>query len=316
MIWSDIINGKTVKNELFLLKINIRNLIMLWRIPRIPYAASIILIYVSYIFTPTLLLSFFTEYTAQFVSFIGYTNILVSLTQFCVLLIRRLVDAKMVWPLGIVLSASIYTLYINYINYIPPILELFYTGDSITTRMMIDINVLTLSLLGVALLPSSNMNDSDKFMNGIERVGEKYIRIKFGGFEDFFRTFSLYKVLPIIKSIVSVELFDWRGRVRRGELLYYYISYQIIVIIFSVLVNTLSYILMDIYLYKVFLDVGVYIFYIWLFVYFLKVIVERLHDSYSSGFWALGLLIPFINVYVIYLLLVKGSWQYVESPHD
>lgn len=54
-------------------------------------------------------------------------------------------------------------------------------------------------------------------------------------------------------------------------------------------------------------------FLIWCFLYVLKVLIQRLHDSYSSAFWIFGLFIPYVNVYVIYLLLVKGSWQYIES---
>jgi len=52
---------------------------------------------------------------------------------------------------------------------------------------------------------------------------------------------------------------------------------------------------------------------IWCFIYVLRVLIQRLHDSYSSAFWVFGLFIPYVNVYVIYLLLVKGSWQYIES---
>ena len=39
----------------------------------------------------------------------------------------------------------------------------------------------------------------------------------------------------------------------------------------------------------------------------------RLHDSGSSTLWLLGLLMPFINMYIVYLLLGKGSWQFVRK---
>ena len=55
------------------------------------------------------------------------------------------------------------------------------------------------------------------------------------------------------------------------------------------------------------------IFLIWCFIYVLRVLIQRLHDSYCSAFWVFGLLLPYVNVYVIYLLLVKGSWQNIES---
>ena len=55
------------------------------------------------------------------------------------------------------------------------------------------------------------------------------------------------------------------------------------------------------------------IFLIWCFVYLLKVLIQRLHDSYSSAFWLFGVFIPYVNVYVLYLILFKGSWRYIDA---
>lgn len=79
------------------------------------------------------------------------------------------------------------------------------------------------------------------------------------------------------------------------------------------LIYSLGSILPTIILKSIFLVFMVAIFLIWCFLYVLKVLIQRLHDSYSSAFWVFGLFIPYVNVYVIYLLLVKGSWQYIES---
>ena len=79
------------------------------------------------------------------------------------------------------------------------------------------------------------------------------------------------------------------------------------------LIYSLESILPTIILKSIFLVFMVAIFLIWCFIYLLKVLILRLHDSYSSAFWVFGLFIPYVNVYVIYLLLVKGSWQYIES---
>lgn len=79
------------------------------------------------------------------------------------------------------------------------------------------------------------------------------------------------------------------------------------------LIYSLGSILPTIILKSIFLVFMVAIFLIWCFIYVLRVLIQRLHDSYSSAFWIFGLFIPYVNVYVIYLLLVKGSWQYIES---
>ena len=41
------------------------------------------------------------------------------------------------------------------------------------------------------------------------------------------------------------------------------------------------------------------------------VIIGRLHDCMLSGLWVIGLFIPYINIYVLYHLMAKGSW-YME----
>lgn len=79
------------------------------------------------------------------------------------------------------------------------------------------------------------------------------------------------------------------------------------------LIYSLGSILPTIILKSIFLVFMVAIFLIWCFIYVLRVLIQRFHDSYSSAFWVFGLFIPYVNVYVIYLLLVKGSWQYIES---
>lgn len=79
------------------------------------------------------------------------------------------------------------------------------------------------------------------------------------------------------------------------------------------LIYSLGSILPTIILKSIFLVFIVAIFLIWCFIYVLRVLIQRLHDSYSSAFWVFGLFISYVNIYVIYLLLVKGSWQYIES---
>ena len=85
------------------------------------------------------------------------------------------------------------------------------------------------------------------------------------------------------------------------------------VLLLVILIYSIGSVLPTILLKSIFLVFMVAIFLIWCFIYVLRVLIQRLHDSYSSAFWIFGLFIPYVNVYVIYLLLVKGSWQYIES---
>ena len=309
----DIINRKVIKDELFLLKTNIKSLILSWRITRTPYLLSIILVYFSYIAMPGLTFNSLPEYEESVVSLIGYANLGISLLIFSVLAIRRILDVDRKWISGFVIVAGVYTLYTNYLNYSPPILAVSYTEDSLITNMSVNLNIWVIGLLILSLFPSNECDNDYGLSNCIEKVGSSFIRIDFGGFEQFLDEFSLYKIVPILKKILSLELFNWKGRISRGELIYYYILYQAMVLLLVILIYSIGTILPTILLKNIFLYSILTIFLIWCFLYVLKVLIQRLHDSYSSAFWIFGLFIPYVNVYVIYLLLVKGSWQYIES---
>ncbi len=313
MILKDIISRKVINNELLLLKTNIKSLILSWRITRTPYLLSIILVYFSYIAMPGLTFNSLPEYEESVVSLIGYANLGISLLIFSVLAIRRILDVDQKWISGFVIVAGIYTLYTNYLNYSPPILAVSYTEDSLITNMSVNLNIWVIGLLILSLFPSNECDNDYGLSNCIEKVGSSFIRIDFGGFEQFLDEFSLYKIVPILKKILSLELFNWKGRISRGELIYYYMVYQIMVLLLVMLIYSIGTILPTILLKNIFLYSILTIFLIWCFLYVLKVLIQRLHDSYSSALWIFGLFIPYINVYVIYLLLVKGSWQYMGS---
>ena len=309
----DIINRKVIKDELFLLKTNVKSLMLSWRITRTPYLISIILVYFSYIAMPGLTFNSLPEYEESIVSLIGYANLGISLLIFSVLAIRRILDVDRKWISGFVIVAGVYTLYTNYLNYSPPILAVSYTEDSLITNMSVNLNIWVIGLLILSLFPSNECDNDYGLSNCIEKVGSSFIRIDFGGFEQFLDEFSLYKIVPILKKILSLELFNWKGRISRGELIYYYLLYQAMVLLLVILIYSIGTILPTILLKNIFLYSILTIFLIWCFLYVLKVLIQRLHDSYSSAFWIFGLFIPYVNVYVIYLLLVKGSWQYIES---
>ena len=313
MILKDIISEKAIKNELFLLITNVKSLMLSWRITRTPYLLSIILVYFSYIAMPGLIFNSLPEYEESVVPLIGYANLGISLVIFSLLAIRRVLDVNQKWISGFVIVAGIYTLYTNYLNYLPPILEVTYTEDSLITNMSVNLNILVVGLLILSLFPSDEYNNDYGLSNCIEKVGSSFIRIDYGGFEQFLDEFSLYKILPILKKILSLELFNWKGRISRGELIYYYIVYQFMVLLLVILIYSIGTILPTIFLKNIFLSSIVAIFVIWCFIYLLKVLIQRLHDSYSSAFWLFGVFIPYVNVYVLYLILFKGSWQYIDA---
>ncbi|WP_369396290.1 hypothetical protein [Veillonella rogosae] len=67
-------------------------------------------------------------------------------------------------------------------------------------------------------------------------------------------------------------------------MIYYYIVYQFMVLLLVILIYSIGTILPTILLKNIFLSSIVAIFLIWCFIYLLKVLIQRLHDSYSSAF--------------------------------
>ena len=253
MILKDIISRKTINDELFLLKTNVKSLILSWRITRTPYLLSIILVYFSYIAMPGLTFNSLPEYEESVVSLIGYANLGISLLIFSVLAIRRILDVDRKWISGFVIVAGVYTLYTNYLNYSPPILAVSYTEDSLITNMSVNLNIWVIGLLILSLFPSNECDNDYGLSNCIEKVGSSFIRIDFGGFEQFLDEFSLYKIVPILKKILSLELFNWKGRISRGELIYYYMLYQAMVLLLVILIYSIGTILPTILLKNIFL---------------------------------------------------------------
>ena len=67
----------------------------------------------------------------------------------------------------------------------------------LATAMSVDLNIWVVGLLILSLFPSNECDNDYGLSNCIEKVGSNFIRIDFGGFEQFLDEFSLYKIVPI-----------------------------------------------------------------------------------------------------------------------
>ena len=52
-----------------------------------------------------------------------------------------------------------------------------------------------------------------------------------------------------------------------------------------------------------------YILYVYTLFSVFTLLIRRLHDSLYSAFWILLLVVPFANVFILYRLFIKGSWD-------
>ena len=180
----------------------------------------------------------------------------------------------------------------NPINFTNSIFRVTRDLNYISIKSQINLWVPFLIFLLLGIFPSENKKSKYGLPNGIIKTNWGYINYPFlDNWNKFWSEFSLYKVGPIISESLSIRVFNISKRISRGELIYYYISYQIIILIF----------------------VLIYLVYIWISIYMIQVFSMRLHGSGSSALWLFGLLIPYINIYVAYLLLGKGSWHFVSD---
>lgn len=99
------------------------------------------------------------------------------------------------------------------------------------------------------------------------------------------------------------------GQSKRLDLLLYYIGYQVIVYGFIAVVLIISNSIgkWNITLYQILFHGVYYAFIVWILITLFYLLVRRLHDSGRSALWLLGVLIPYLNIYVFYLIVFKPS---------
>ena len=58
------------------------------------------------------------------------------------------------------------------------------------------------------------------------------------------------------------------------------------------------------------ISIGIfYVLYFYAILSILTLCIRRLHDSLYSGLWVLLLLVPYLNIFIIYRIFLKCSWD-------
>ncbi|MDU6785125.1 MAG: DUF805 domain-containing protein, partial [Veillonella sp.] len=64
------------------------------------------------------------------------------------------------------------------------------------------------------------------------------------------------------------------------------------------------------------ISIGIfYVLYFYAILSILTLCIRRLHDSLYSGLWVILLLVPYLNIFIIYRIFVKSSWD-INSLRD
>lgn len=113
-----------------------------------------------------------------------------------------------------------------------------------------------------------------------------------------------FEFMEVLQKVLIKDIFNFEGRSSRDELM-------IFTMLFSVISMLLSYInIADILNNNV---VNIFIidvlFAIIILVPYISLLVRRLHDSGNSGLWLFFILVPIVNVYILYMLFFKPTYN-------
>lgn len=124
---------------------------------------------------------------------------------------------------------------------------------------------------------------------------------------------GLNNIFKMMKKSFITNIFNIQGRQTRAQITWCNIIFITSVAILNQLIITLIKNDLIVYIWQNYIA---YIFYSWLLVVNICMIIRRLHDSGSSVLWLLGGFIPYINIYLLYLILFKPSIACIEELSD
>ena len=124
---------------------------------------------------------------------------------------------------------------------------------------------------------------------------------------------GLNNIFKMMKKSFITNIFNIQGRQSRSQIIWCNIIFITSVAILNQLIITLIKNDLIVYIWQNYIA---YIFYYWLLVANICMIIRRLHDSGSSALWLLGGFIPYINLYLLYLILFKPSIACIEELSD
>ena len=124
---------------------------------------------------------------------------------------------------------------------------------------------------------------------------------------------GLNNIFKMMKKSFITNIFNIQGRQSRAQIIWFNIIFITSVAILNQLIITLIKNDLIVYIWQNYIA---YIFYYWLLVANICMIIRRLHDSGSSALWLLGGFIPYINLYLLYLILFKPSIACIEELSD
>ena len=303
----------SLSKEWQLFKENIYCLVINKRMGRVPYIfavlGTIINIYI-YLFLIALLGSATSSF---FVKILPYLLVIIGMFVIIGSLVRRVNDIGLSrWGIVLVLviSSILKLLFNSYELDVTSIFQIFSIFDITLENLFI-----TLLLLLFSLPLGEENNNNYGYAHGINKFDDYFIAygnstlINSGVSKDKESFFdNVYKVY--FSKLLYIS-----GRANRREYIVGVIGANFVVFILIFLFTSISKFSIDFFDVSLISGVNLLIVYIWPSIGIITLSIRRLHDCLLSSLWIVGLILPFINIFVIYHLVFKKSWYLTINPN-
>ena len=128
--------------------------------------------------------------------------------------------------------------------------------------------------------------------------------------ESIIEYIGLNHILKVMKKTFITDMLNIKGRQSRSQIIWCNLIFIITIALLNQIISTM---IQSQFVSHIWHDYLAYIFYYWLLLANICMIIRRLHDSGASALWLLGLWIPYVNIYVLYLILFKPSIIGIEN---
>ena len=210
--------------------------------------------------------------------------------------------------LWLIISCSIYVYYM-YDLFVVDGLNIAFFEEI----LLIELGVIFIPTIFLYLLPSNHGNNqygniSVQLISPMKSVG--YLN-------DKITLENKNGLLEYMRDIYIYQSFSLNGRAKRVEALLGIGAFGMVI---SLIVNFISMIFMikdmtGIEIPEPILIGIFYVLYFYIILSILTLCIRRLHDSLYSGIWVFLLLVPYLNIFIIYRIFVKRSWD-INSLRD
>lgn len=292
-----------IEREQILLKQNIYDLLHNTRIGRKGFAFILIGLFFTYLVSNAIINNISVEYI--FMYYVRYIFKIFGLGLALELSRRRLHDngysGKLLWIWGTIASI-IYTYYVYNIYSKEGLFLSFFEQI-----LLIEILIIFIPAALLFFLPSEQRLNKYGDSN-MQMISSTYAI----GYVDTKITLSNEKgILEYLRDIYLYHSFRLTGR---AKLIEAGIGVGSLGTIMSLNVNILALLLMI----KSEMGIAIlepiswaifYMLYVYTLFSVFTLLIRRLHDSLYSAFWVLLLVVPFANVFILYRLFLKGSWD-------